>query len=99
MDRMLSSETKGDLLVLFHKNPGLVDTVDNVARRIGRSGSTIQNDVKDLTVLGILKVRQVGKFETIYLDRQRDSEIQNMIADYLKTLPPVGEPLHLANLS
>ena len=93
MDMMLSSEVKADLLVLFHKNPGLIDTIDNVARRIGRSGSAIEKDVKDLAELGILKVRPAGKFEAIYLDRERDSEIQNIIASYLKTLNPVGEAL------
>jgi hypothetical protein len=33
LDRVLASESKAELLMLFHKNPGLIDTVEGVSRR------------------------------------------------------------------
>lgn len=84
LDRLLSSEAKGDLLVLFHKNPGLIDTIDGVARRIGRIAQSIEADVKDLVELGVLRRKQIGRSEVIHLDRTRDREIQEIVADYLK---------------
>jgi len=83
---MLSSEIKGDLLVLFHKNPGLIDSLDGVARRIGRVGTAIQADVQDMLSVHILGSRQVGGREIIFLDRSGDKAAQESILDYLKNL-------------
>jgi monomeric isocitrate dehydrogenase len=88
---LFSSEIKGDLLVLFHKNPGLMDTFEGVARRIGRAGKAIDSDVRDLVTLGILRTRQVGAQEIVYFDTRKDKETQQVIVDYLKTLKPNPE--------
>lgn len=84
--RLLASEIKGDLLVLFHKNPGLIDTIDGIALRIGRKGKSIDNDVKDLVDIGLLRSKRIGGFEVINLDPKRDEEIQGIVADYLNGL-------------
>ena len=83
---MLSSEIKGELLVLFHKNPRLIDSLDGVARRIGRVGTAIQADVQDMLSVHILGSRQVGGREIIFLDRSGDKAAQESILDYLKNL-------------
>ena len=83
---MLSSEIKGDLLVLFHKNPGLIDSLDGVARRIGRVGTAIQADVQDMLSVHILGSRQVGGREIIFLDRSGDKAAQETIINYLKNV-------------
>ena len=83
---LISTEVKGDLLVLFHKNPGLIDTYDGVARRIGRIAKSIEADVRDLVTLGILKVRQIGSREVLLFDRSKDRETQETIVNQLKTL-------------
>lgn len=86
LSKLLSSEVKGDLLVLFHKNLGLIDTVDNVARRIGRTGKAIEADLKDLVGLGILKTKQVGASQVVFIDRARDKEVQEALANYFTSL-------------
>ena len=83
---MLSSEIKGDLLVLFHKNPGLIDSLDGVARRIGRVGTAIQSDVQDMVNVRILGTRQIGGRDIIFLDRSGDKAAQETIMQYLKNL-------------
>lgn len=90
LNSLLSSEVKGDLLVLFHKNPGLIDTIKGVARRIGRRANTIEQEVKDLIDLGVLGTKRIGTSEVIFLDRARDKEIQEIIANYLKNLKKDG---------
>src|SRR2546428_9724204 len=80
---MLSSEIKGDLLVLFHKNPGLIDSLDGVARRIGRLGTAIQADVQDMVSVHILGTRRIGGREIIFLDRSGYSAAQETILNYL----------------
>ena len=88
---MLSSEIKGDLLVLFHKNPGLIDSLEGVARRIGRVGTTIQSDVQDMVNAHVLGTRQIGGREIIFLDRSGDKAAQETILDYLRNLKGKAE--------
>jgi len=83
---LLSSEVRGDLLVLFHRNSGLVDTIDGVARRIGRTGFSIENDVRDLVKLGVLKTKKIGSSEVILLDRARDREVLEAVANHIKSV-------------
>ncbi len=84
LDRLLSSDVRAELLALFHKSPGLIDRIDGVARRIGRTASEIQADVKALTDLGILSRKRFGKSEVIYFNRNKDGEIQQTICNGLK---------------
>src|SRR6266487_4700778 len=83
---LLSSEIKGDLLTLFHRNPGLVDSIDGVARRIGRTGTTIEQDVKSLVNLGVLKLKKIGTIEVLSLNRTRDREILEALANHIKAI-------------
>src|SRR5437660_12276239 len=82
----VSTEIKGDLSVPFHKNPGLIDSLDGVARRIGRIGTAIQADVQDMVSVHILGARQIGGREIIFLDRSGDKAAQESILNYLKNL-------------
>ena len=86
LHRLLSSEAKADLVVLFHKNPGLIDNIEGVALRIGRSAATIGGDVADLVDLGVLRRRRLGNSEVISLDSTRDREVQAAIASHLQSL-------------
>jgi len=86
LDRLLTSEAKGELLALFHRNRGLIDTLDGVGRRIGRSSEQIEADVDEFVEMGILKEIRVGKLVAFGLDAQRDREIQLSIADYFRSL-------------
>jgi len=83
---LFSTEVKGDLLVLFHKNPGLIDTFEGVARRIGRIAKAIDADVRDLLTLGVLRSKQVGGHQVLYLDQSRDKATQETIVNHLKEL-------------
>ncbi len=84
LEMLLASETKGELLILFHKNPGLIDTLDGIARRIGKTARTIEEEVNDFIKLGILRTKPIGNGQAIYLDLERDHEIQGSILDYIK---------------
>lgn len=85
LERLLSSAPKTELLTLFHKNPGLVDTPEGVARRIGRSAEEIESAVDDFVALGILHEGRVGKLEVLRYERRRDKEVQASIETYFKS--------------
>jgi predicted transcriptional regulator len=82
--KLLSSDTKADLLMLFHNNPGLTDTIEGVARRIGRTASEIEADVKDLVDLGLLVKEKFGKLDVVSFDTNKDTQIQEIISNQLK---------------
>ena len=86
LSRLLSSEVKADLLVMFHKNPGIMDTLDGVARRIGRTASVVETDVEDLVKLGLLRKKRIGKLEVVLLNREVDKKIQDSIVEHIRGL-------------
>jgi len=84
---LFSSEVKVDLLVLFHQNPGIADSAEGVARRIGRSGKDIESDLSDFVKLGILRVRSTKNGTgIIQLDRSKDEEMQKALDGYFEKL-------------
>jgi hypothetical protein len=91
LSTLLGSEVRGDLLVLFHRNPGLIDTVDGVARRIGRTTITVISEVRELLVLGVLRQKRIGTSEVVFLDRAKDREILESVANHLKTVGMGGQ--------
>ena len=84
IDRLLSSEAKVDLLLLFHTSPLIVDTIGGVAKKVRRTPSEIKAEVNDLIDLGILSKEKLGPIEVIRLDRKKDGEIQEIISNQLK---------------
>src|SRR5439155_26663788 len=91
LSTLLGSEVRGDLLVLFHRNPGLIDTVDGVARRIGRTTVAVLNEVRELLELGVLRQKRIGPFEGVSIDRAKKGELLEPVANHLKTVRKTGE--------
>ena len=90
LSALLGSEIRGDLLILFHRNPGLIDTIDGVARRIGRTPLGIESDVKELVRLGVLKRKKIGTSEVILLDREGDKRVLGSVANHLQNVGRVS---------
>jgi len=82
--KILDSDIKADLLTLFYKSPGVIDTMDGVAWRIGLQGKDIEKDVKELVEIGLLKVKRFSKNEVIFFQRSRDMEVQQILSDRFK---------------
>ena len=80
---LITSGLKGDLVVLFRQNPGIIDTNEAVARRLGVDPETIDKEVRELVEVGFLKKREFGKYEVISLDEKRDKEIQESATAFL----------------
>ena len=91
LSTLLASEVRGDILVLFHRNPGLIDTVDGVARRVGRTTIAVISDVRELLQLGVLRQKRIGNSEVVFLDRAKDRELLDSVASHLKTVRIGGE--------
>src|SRR5208282_2548425 len=77
-ERLLDTDLKADVLTLFHNNPNMSDTADELARKIGRNTADVQRELEDLSELGILK-----KVEVYSFGLDRDREIQDAISKQL----------------
>ncbi len=86
LQRLLSSDVKADLLVLFHKNPGLIDTMDGIARRIGKLASAVEAEIRDLVAMGLLKVKSIGGNQVYSLDKARDKHILDEAAGHIRSI-------------
>ena len=85
---LLANEVRADLVSMFRKNPGIIDSIDGVSRRIGRIPTSIQEDIGALVKLGVLKARKLGDIEIYSLDRIKDKDIQEKIGGYLQKVKP-----------
>ena len=86
LNTMISSTVGAELLILFHGNPGVVDTIEGVARRIGRRGTEVEPTLRDLIRLGTVRVQKIGNHEVVSLDKSRDTEIQAVLLRYFQDL-------------
>ena len=86
LERLLSSRTKGELLQLYHRQPGLVDTSEGVARQIGRSPAEVEEAIGDFVQMGILRRGSEGALQVLKYDMIRDREVQGMIEAYFRSL-------------
>jgi len=85
LDRMLESDAKADLLVLFSNHPTLREEQIRLAKRIGRRSEEIDDDLKDLIDLGFLSRRVVGNREVVCYDEKRASKIRRIISSQITT--------------
>jgi predicted transcriptional regulator len=79
--RLLSSDIKLELLQLFHTNPKLTYSVEEIVKQIGRTKDETEPELNDLLVIGVVK--KTGTLESYCLDEQKDREIQDEISRYL----------------
>jgi KaiC/GvpD/RAD55 family RecA-like ATPase len=74
-ERLVDTDVKAELLTLFHDNPQLEGTATELARRLGRNPSEIQQALDDLVELGLLNEEKSYSFGV-----QRDRELRDEIA-------------------
>jgi hypothetical protein len=84
LEGLLASEVKAQLLVLFRRNPGLIDEIEGIARRVGKRKEFVEADLKDLVAIGVVNERRVGSTAVFSLNSKRDAEVQQAVGSYLQ---------------
>ena len=83
-DSWVASDLKAQILVFFHNNPGVVETVEGLARRMGTSAEAMRTDVADHVSLGVLRSRVVGGKTVLLYNRAREDEIRRFIEEKIR---------------
>lgn len=86
IEKLIGSETKAELLMLFHQSPDSKDTMEAIAKRIHRTPQEIAADVTDLVDLGLL-----NEVRTLSFNKSRDQELQREISKRLTSPPSTDE--------
>jgi hypothetical protein len=79
----LSSDMKCEVLVFFHNNPGVVETMEGLAKRMGVSVEALEKDIADHVALGLLKEKHVDHKKVLVYNKQKENEIEKFILDAL----------------
>lgn len=83
-EKLIGTEIKAELLRLFHTNPGILDTVEGVARRVGRMRKDIETEILTLVELGVLRKERFGDLDIVSLNTSKDREILKKVAELIK---------------
>ncbi len=78
----IDTDLKVQLLVFFHDNPGVMETTEGLARRLGLNEEVLADNIRDHVQLGILSERDLGSKSTCAErslgDRLREAVEQRM---------------------
>jgi hypothetical protein len=77
----VNSFIKWDLVIFFFENPHTTDTIDNVARYIGRDATVIRADLESLVAAGVLEEHTAGNL-TVY-SLTKDAQIRERIKHFV----------------
>ena len=91
LERMLDSDVKADLLILFNTHPYINEDQSTIARRISRRTHELDNDLEDLIDLRFLSKKRIGQREVVYSDEKRASAIRKIVSsEILSSLEQVS---------
>lgn len=86
IDRLVDSESKAEILNLLHRDPTVKDTMEGLAKRIGREVEDIRKDVAEFVELGLLEETRLYSFNL-----KKNQEIQEIITSQLSAESIVEE--------
>ena len=79
----VDSELKAQIIVFYHNNPGVIETMEGLAQRLGITVEALQEEIADHLELGLLKKRKAGNKTILVYDAARDDDIQSFISTEL----------------
>jgi len=77
-EKLMGSEAKAELLMIFHNEPEITDTLEGLAKRVNKDVKTVKDDVEDLVELGLLTEVKLYSF-----NRDKDLELQGEVSSQL----------------
>ncbi len=78
------SELKAQVIVFYNNNPGVIETAEGLARRLGLSPEPLREALADHVRLGMLVERRLGDKTVFLFNRDRRLVIQEMIMKNLQ---------------
>ena len=80
----IDSDLKAQVIVFYQNNPGVIETVEGLAKRLGTNPEQLRKDIAAHVHLGFLHERRVGDQTVLVYDRQQHKRIEDFIAEELR---------------
>ena len=84
-DLWMDSPLKVQIVSFYHRNPGIIETVEGLAQRIGSDPEMVRKTVADHLKLGFLRERNLGALKVIVFDPTTEKRLQEYVAKQVKT--------------
>ena len=72
---------KWDLIRFYYENPHTADSVENIAKYVGRNAIAVKPELDELTEAGVIQKRIIGGIPVYLL--VDDPEMRRLIADFI----------------
>lgn len=82
LNKYVDSFIKWDLLRFFFNNPHTIDTVDNIARYAGRNPESVEEELAELAMRGLLEETRMGSLVVYALSA--DPETRDLLARFIQ---------------
>lgn len=80
----VDSDLKAQVVVFYNENPGVIETVDGLARRLGLHAEALRAAIDDHIRYGLLHERRVGDKTVLIFNRDRRAALQDAIVQALR---------------
>ena len=79
LELWVDSSLKVQVIVFFHDNPGILETLEGLAKRLGTSVDRLRKEIAGHLSLGILHEQKVDGITLLVYDRRKEGSVQNFI--------------------
>lgn len=86
MDLWVASDLKIQSLMFFHENPGVIETLEGLAKRLGTNVDGLRKEIADHIALGIIREQKSGGYTLLVFDRRREGDVQEAITQRIRKL-------------
>ena len=84
LDLWVATDLKLQVIVFFRNNPGVIETIQGLAQRLGTSPEELTADIAGHIALGILRERRAGEAVILVYDRSREKEVKAMVEQEIR---------------
>ncbi|MCA1810647.1 MAG: hypothetical protein LC623_01385 [Halobacteriales archaeon] len=90
MELWVATDLKVQVLVFSHDNPGVLETIEGLATRLGTNVAALRKEIAGHLSLGLIQERKAGAHTILVFDRKREGEVQRAIEQHFRDLARRG---------
>lgn len=83
LELWVDSTLKVQVVVFFHNNPGIIETVEGLARRLGTNAENLRKEIAGHVAIGVLREEKCDGLTLLMYDRRKERDVQRYIEGQL----------------
>jgi hypothetical protein len=90
MELWVATDLKVQVLVFYHDNPGVIETMEGLALRLGTNVEALRREIAGHVALGLIQEKKAGTHTLLIFDRKREDEVRKTIEKHFRDLASKG---------